>query len=74
MDLSEEKRRVYEKKLLEAMKGEGDKKLRCDYLANKLSISKDYVLQLMISLNKQGLVHLELAKKAPEKKSWARLV
>ena len=58
--------------MLDIVKEEGNKKLQCDYFAKKIGISKDYVLRLMKSLGEQGLVEFELAKRAPEKKSWIR--
>ena len=73
MELNKETRQRYEKKILEVMKEEGDKKLVCDFFAKKIGLSRDYVLQLMKSLAEQGLVELELAKRAPEKKSWIRM-
>lgn len=72
MSLNEDTRQRYEKRMLEVMKEEGGKKLQCDFFSKKIGISKDYVLQLMKSLADQGLVEFELAKRAPEKKSWIR--
>ena len=74
MSLNEETRIRYEKRMLDVMKEEGNKKLQCDFFSKKIGISKDYVLQLMKSLADQGLVEFELAKRAPEKKSWIRLL
>ena len=73
MDLNKETRQRYEKRILDVMKEEGDKQIRCDFIAKKIGISKDYVLQLMKSMGEQGLVEFELAKRAPEKKSWIRM-
>jgi DNA-binding IscR family transcriptional regulator len=73
MDLNKETKQRYEKRILEVMQEEGNKKLQCDYIATKIGISRDYVLQLMKSLDEQGLVEFELAKWAPDKKSWIRL-
>ncbi|UCF99098.1 MAG: Rrf2 family transcriptional regulator [Spirochaetaceae bacterium] len=73
MELNKETRQRYEKRMLEVMKEEGDKKLQSDFFTKKIGISRDYVLQLMKSLAEQGLVEFELAKRAPEKKSWVRL-
>ena len=73
MGVNKETRQRYEKRLLEVMQEEGNKKLECDFLAKKIGISRDYVLHLMQSLGEQGLVEFELAKRAPEKKSWVRL-
>jgi len=73
MSLNKETRERYEKRMLAVMQEEGDKKLLCDFFAKKIGISRDYVLQLMQSLSEQGLVEFELAKRAPEKKSWVRL-
>ena len=72
MSLNEDTRLRYEKRILDVMKEEGDKKLLCDFLSKKIGISKDYVLQLMKSMADKGLVEFELAKRAPEKKSWIR--
>lgn len=73
MELNKETRQRYEKRILDVMKEVGDKKLQCDFLAKRIGISRDYVLGLMKSLGEQGLVEFELAKRAPEKKSWIRL-
>ncbi len=73
MDLNKETRQRYEKRMLDIMQEEGNKKLQCDFFARKIGISRNYVLQLMQSLGEQGLVEFELAKRAPEKKSWVRL-
>lgn len=73
MDLNKETRQRYEKRMLDIMQEEGNKKLQCDFFAKKIGISRNYVLQLMQSLGEQGLVEFELAKRAPEKKSWVRL-
>ena len=74
MGKSEDKKAAYEKKLLEAMKAEAKKKLRCDYLADKLGISKSYVLDLLVEMDKKGIVHLERAKWSAEKRSWATVL
>jgi predicted ArsR family transcriptional regulator len=73
VELNKETRQRYEKRILDVMKEEGDKKLSCDSLAKKIGISREYVLQLMKSLAEQDQVEFELAKRAPEKKSWIRL-
>ena len=73
MDLNKETRERYEKRILDIVKEEGNKKLQCDAIAKKIGISKDYVLRLMKSMAEQELVEFELAKRAPEKKSWIRL-
>ena len=73
MELNKETRQRYESRMLNVVKEEGDKKLNCDFFAKKIGISRDYVLQLMKSLAEQGLVEIEEAKRAPEKKSWIRL-
>jgi len=74
MGKSEDKKAAYEKKLLDAMKAETKKKLRCDYLADKLGISKSYVLDILVEMDKKGVVHLERAKWSPEKRSWAQVL
>jgi len=71
--MDKETRQRYEKRMLDAMQEEGNKWLQCDFFAKKIGLSRDYVLQLMKSLDEQGLVEFELAKRAPEKKSWIRL-
>ncbi len=73
MNGNRETRQRYEKRMLEIMKKEGDYKLNCEFFAKKIGISRDYILQLMKSLDEQGLVEFELASRAPEKKSWVRL-
>jgi DNA-binding IscR family transcriptional regulator len=73
MNGNQETRERYEKRMLGIMKEEGDKKLNCEFFAKKIGISRDYILQLMKSLDEQGLVEFELAARAPEKKSWVRL-
>ncbi len=73
MELNKETRQRYEKRMLEVMQDQGDKKLKCDFFAKRLGISKDYILQLMKSLGEQGLVEGEIAQRAPEKRSWVRL-
>jgi hypothetical protein len=73
VNVDKETRQRYEKRMLDAMQEEGNKKLQCDFFTKKIGLSRDYVLQLMQSLGEQGLVEFELAKRAPEKKSWVRL-
>ena len=72
MELNKETRQRYQNRMLEVMKDQGNAKLNCDFFAKRLGISKDYVLQLMKTMGEQGLVEFELAKRAPEKKSWIR--
>ncbi len=73
MELNKETRMKYEKRMLDVMKEAGDKKLQTSYFADKLGISKGYILELMKSFDEQGLVEFELAKHNPEKKSWIRI-
>lgn len=72
MELNKETRQRYQNRMLEAMKDQGNAKLKCDFFAKRIGISKDYVLQLMRSMAEQGLVEFEEVKRAPEKKSWIR--
>jgi len=74
MGKSEDKKAAYEKKLMEVMKADAKKKMRCEYLADKLGISKSYVLDILGEMDKKGLIHLERAKWSPEKRSWASVI